>query len=928
LDSRGFSFDREFEALTGHPPMSWQRRLFERHFAVFAPDNDSLPHALDIPTGLGKTSVIVVWLLSLAWQAQNGGVRLPRRLIYVVNRRTVVDQATDTAIRLREELRGATDEGPLDLVRKALSRLCIDPSDHASPLAISTLRGELADNREWQSDPARPAIIIGTVDMIGSRLLFSGYGDRSSYRRAQAAGLIGHDSLLIHDEAHLSPAFTVLISSIEAIQQQRDRQRPFRVMELSATQRAANRDQPRSRRFELTEEERKEDTVRQRTGAPKALHLNAVDANDLPDKIIGAALAHAEAKARVLVFIRTPELAEKIRDGIAKKVGSSASERVQLLTGTLRGKERDDLAAGALFREFKASVDRDVPEHTLFLVSTSAGEIGVDLDADHVVCDLTTLDSMIQRLGRVNRLGRSAPSFVARVDVFDASDDKGSDHEERRRKTAEALGALSVRADGSSDASPAALGRLLEKLGPDGRDQAFAAIPRVVPCTDILLDNWALTSVRKMPGRPRVDRWLHGIEADPPETIVVWRSEAADLAQLSLDENRWAETVDEWFDAHPILARERLRDRSDRVAKQIATIAKRHPGVKALLILSSHARRIDLADAADKDEIAGATLILAPERGGLSAGLLLGREEVAATDVADHTEDSAQIRMRIRLTRSEEEDWRVVVLGARTDDMAIRLTAFEADNERPVDVVINELLMFINSGLSRADRLVEREPRLIIAEDEAGAARVVISVGRAVRAETLFAASAAAPENQLLADHLDWAAIAASCVARRLGLSYDLARALELAARLHDRGKNRIFWQKAIGNPASKQALAKTDHGRWKKGICDGYRHELGSLIEIESDADITAMADSEQDLVLHLIASHHGWARPHFEPQAEDLAAAPEANATMMMAAMRRYARVQRRCGRWGLAWLEALMKAVDATASRLGRDVVRLAE
>jgi len=41
-------------------------------------------------------------------------------------------------------------------------------------LAVSTLRGQFADNRQWADSPSQPAIIIGTVDMIGSRLLFSG----------------------------------------------------------------------------------------------------------------------------------------------------------------------------------------------------------------------------------------------------------------------------------------------------------------------------------------------------------------------------------------------------------------------------------------------------------------------------------------------------------------------------------------------------------------------------------------------------------------------------------------------------------------------------------------------------------------------------------------------------------------------------------
>ena len=64
------------------------------------------------------------------------------------------------------------------------------------PVAVSTLRGELADNEEWKADPARPAIIVGTIDMIGSKLLFSGYGD-GRYRRSQHAGLIGQDSFII-----------------------------------------------------------------------------------------------------------------------------------------------------------------------------------------------------------------------------------------------------------------------------------------------------------------------------------------------------------------------------------------------------------------------------------------------------------------------------------------------------------------------------------------------------------------------------------------------------------------------------------------------------------------------------------------------------------------------------------------------------------
>ena len=129
--------------MTGNAPLGWQRRLFAEHF-----ERADIPPALDLPTGMGKTSVILIWLLALAWQAANGRVRLPRRLVYVVNRRTVVDQATDTAMQVREKVRAANNDSLVN-VRNALRDLCIDPNDEASPLAISTLRGELADNREW-----------------------------------------------------------------------------------------------------------------------------------------------------------------------------------------------------------------------------------------------------------------------------------------------------------------------------------------------------------------------------------------------------------------------------------------------------------------------------------------------------------------------------------------------------------------------------------------------------------------------------------------------------------------------------------------------------------------------------------------------------------------------------------------------------------
>src|SRR5262249_53967463 len=161
-----------------------------------------LPSSCNIPTGLGKTAVIPIWLVALAASANGNGV--PRRLVYVVNRRTVVDQTTEEAKTNRDRL---TVEGRSDVlarIAEALSGLSSFTS--SGRLEISSLGGQFADNREWSADPCRPAVIVGTVDMIGSRLLFSGYG--LGYKsKPHHAGFLGQDVLLVHDEAHLEPAF-------------------------------------------------------------------------------------------------------------------------------------------------------------------------------------------------------------------------------------------------------------------------------------------------------------------------------------------------------------------------------------------------------------------------------------------------------------------------------------------------------------------------------------------------------------------------------------------------------------------------------------------------------------------------------------------------------------------------------------------------
>ena len=188
-------FSAQFEVLTGFTPMRWQQRLYDDHFAKGA-----LPSAVSVPTGMGKTAVMAIWMVALAQQMKSGQVSLPRRLVYVVDRRAVVDQATQFA----EDLRANLQKNEAGKLREALGL------GKAETLPISTLRGQFVDNRDWLQDPSQPAVIVGTVDMIGSRLLFEGYGV-SRKMRPYHAGLLGADTLVLLDEAHLVPPFEALL---------------------------------------------------------------------------------------------------------------------------------------------------------------------------------------------------------------------------------------------------------------------------------------------------------------------------------------------------------------------------------------------------------------------------------------------------------------------------------------------------------------------------------------------------------------------------------------------------------------------------------------------------------------------------------------------------------------------------------------------
>ena len=103
-----------------------------------------------------------------------------------------------------------------------------------------------------------------------------------------------------------------------------------------------------------------------------------------------------------------------------------------------------------------------------------------------------------------------------------------------------------------------------------------------------------------------------------------------------------------------------------------------------------------------------------------------------------------------------------------------------------------------------------------------------------------------------------------------------------------------------------------------RAGLLGGFRHEFASLVDADRETPASEGAINTRDLMLHLIAAHHGFARPGFsDPRQWDPDLAVSLGARVAEEVERRYARLQAEHGPWTLAWLEALVKSADAWVS-----------
>jgi CRISPR-associated endonuclease/helicase Cas3 len=186
-------FGQVFKEATGFVPFGYQCRLACGKDAD--PNNpDSLRSCsecasklINIPTGLGKTAAVVLaWLWNRVLNSdESRRTSWPRRLVYCLPMRTLVDQTRD------EVKRWLTN----------CSLLWDGEGDHTSRVGLHILMGG-EEKTNWDLYPENDAILIGTQDMLLSRALNRGYA-MSRYRWPMHFGLLSNDCLWVFDETQL-----------------------------------------------------------------------------------------------------------------------------------------------------------------------------------------------------------------------------------------------------------------------------------------------------------------------------------------------------------------------------------------------------------------------------------------------------------------------------------------------------------------------------------------------------------------------------------------------------------------------------------------------------------------------------------------------------------------------------------------------------
>ena len=410
-------------------PFAYQRALAQRDW----------PDALIAPTGVGKTAAVVLaWL----WKRATAPETAPRRLVYCLPMRTLADQTRRN-------------------VANWLGRLTSLPADEAAGLPdaerdVHLLMGG-EDEPPWYRRPERPAILIGTQDMLVSRALMRGYA-MSRFRWPVDFALLHNDAQWVFDEVQLMSSGLATSTQLEGFRRRFGTEIDAASLWVSATLHPAwlrTVDAPADpivwRVPDDFAEDQESPMVRRLLDAPKHVEPSRVrpasarkaDLSAYVRELAEAILVHHQPGRMTLAILNTVARAQQVHAALIKQ--GTPPDRLVLIHSRFRLADRT-----AQMNKLPQPRTTD----DLIVVATQAIEAGVDLSAATLITELAPTSSLVQRFGRVNRYGElndSGGATIRWVDLAGIDDTLAAPYEPHELATGR------MRIAKLSDARPAYL---------------------------------------------------------------------------------------------------------------------------------------------------------------------------------------------------------------------------------------------------------------------------------------------------------------------------------------------------------------------------------------------------------------------------------------------------------------------------------------
>jgi CRISPR-associated endonuclease/helicase Cas3 len=904
-------FPAFFQAVHGVSPFPWQERLLR---AVAG--SNSWPSVLDLPTGSGKTAALDIAVFHLAMEADKGEERrAPVRIAFVVDRRLIVDDAYVRAKRIETILaEAANNASSPKILRKIATQLSHLAEREDRPLLARRLRGGAPREDDWVRTPSQPTILCSTVDQVGSRLLFRGYGI-SDRMKTLHAGLLGSDCLILLDEAHLAEPFRQTVTSITKLRGQNTVMAPWHVALLSAT--PGNQLQAV---FRLNNDDRAHPVLARRLTASKpATLIEIAGRQGVPvevrriEEIVNQVRKTLEVLRRDLpnpaigVVVNRVIRARQAFDQLKSELPDT---KVILIIGPARSVDREELVKRDL-QPIRTGQKRGL-EKPLIIVATQTVEAGVDIDFDGLVTEAAALDSLRQRFGRLNRAGRDiapvAMILAHKDDLATRADDPV--YGDRIGKTWDALSEVAAISpervvEFGIAGFPGRLAEDSDNLASEKQDA-----PILLPA---YADLWSQTSPIPR-ADPEVALFLHGGDRSPASVQLIWR---ADIAEGDLDErNRY--DVAALLDLVPPRTGEAIEiplwaarawlqaDNAAQVA--LADIAERPPeeiGGRGRRRVFRYAGSDDerRTSAVVADELRNGDLIVVPASyGGCDPWGWAPSSTEAVMDLAEQAASPyAARRFSVRATPELIRQWLIHEQRdsdqqgiASLDVVRRKLCATLAEHRdetasKLLDTVLG--LQSLPAAMRRLLKLLKNQGRLEHAfpygyDIEDRPRGVVFLAPRGIKgehSEAEYEGSIPATEDdrlgstpgyaQTLNDHSCMVRNRAAEFSGKAGLRQDLADDVALAAYLHDAGKADPRFQMMLYGGDwlavdEMRILAKSEKraspADWTKaGLPEKWRHEALSVRIAREHALLKQAHDPE--LILWLIGVHHGYGRPLF---------------------------------------------------------------